>query len=408
MSTLTQPQMTRPPYGNFRSFVPEDRLAIEERTRRQLVSGKFPTKTGYYEPAAFVDQDSQQYRRFEDEGDMRVPAPLRSDDPVADPTSCFTSVAHDAVNGSWRAHEPLINKDRDPRPATSAPFGRPITFDNPMPGIRTMNAPWEEKNKALKEHHFANDNAQFSNAKDARAVMKKSVEISPEDLLSNKHWRDAVATRAFYTSSTQRMYGGVDWAGKLPPSVEPPHTTLELRPDRVAYKFNDLKRYENGPQLWQQLGSRPHSWDYIQSRNGYRVYGGVTYCSPSRNTKTQHLPGYMGYTSGVGEVDDPKTPYTPATLVRNGQPRYSDTARRGNIPGYAGCLLWATHHTAHSHEPQPKQASTHRTYKKMQYPTNTSAFKKHTPFARMVTTVPPCNPFSKLKKHHTEEFLVVK
>ena len=37
--------------------------------------------------------------------------------------------------------------------------------------------------------------------------------------------------------------------------------------------------------------------------------------------------------------------------------------RRGNIPGYAGCVLFSAHHPSHSKEPQPKPCTTARIHR---------------------------------------------
>ena len=38
-------------------------------------------------------------------------------------------------------------------------------------------------------------------------------------------------------------------------------------------------------------------------------------------------------------------------------------SRRGNIPGYAGCVLFTAHHPSHSKEPQPKASTTARIHR---------------------------------------------
>ena len=37
--------------------------------------------------------------------------------------------------------------------------------------------------------------------------------------------------------------------------------------------------------------------------------------------------------------------------------------RRGNIPGYSGCVLFSAHHPTHSREPDPKAATTARIHR---------------------------------------------
>ena len=48
-------------------------------------------------------------------------------------------------------------------------------------------------------------------------------------------------------------------------------------------------------------------------------------------------------------------------------PRLSDIylacSRRGNIPGYSGCVLFSSHHPTHSKEPDPKATTTARIHR---------------------------------------------
>jgi len=215
------------------------------------------------------------------------------------------------------------------------------------------------------------------------------------ELVKNKDWRDAVAMRSFYTSATQRLYEGANWSSKLRPGPDPPPTTLEPRPDMVAYRFAN-KRYEPQAKDWQNIASRANGWDYVQSRNGYHIYGPVGYCSHSK--KVQHIPGYTGCTAGVGENDNPSTSYIPLTLLRTPQPRYTNTARKGNIPGYTGCVLFSGHHPAHSKHPQPKATTTHRIHKELKVPKqiNLSPFNRTSVMSKTITLTHPYNPFNKI------------
>lgn len=204
-----------------------------------------------------------------------------------------------------------------------------------------------------------------------------------------------MATRSFYTSETQKLYSGVDWSSRIAPSVPPPITTVELQPDMVSYRFTS-KRYSPKSELWQKIGSRPHSWDFVQSRNGHHVHGPIDFCSPSK--KTGHIPGYSGHSPGFGHRDHPRKTFTPIAVVRTSQPRFTDTARRGNIPGYSGCVLFSAHHPTHSKEPDPKATTTARIHRTLKVPTKVqlSPFRHKGPMSKMVTLTRPYNPFNKV------------
>lgn len=145
MACVTERFHSRSPYGTFRLHLPEDPLAVGQRTQRQKVTGRFPPTRGIHDIISFQDRDESNYRVYSDKGERRAEAPRRQDTPVVDPTSGFTSVGADAEDGNHKPIEPLVCKDHRPQSAT--PYGRPIT--SPTPELRTINAPWETKNKGI-------------------------------------------------------------------------------------------------------------------------------------------------------------------------------------------------------------------------------------------------------------------
>ncbi|CAB4033927.1 Hypothetical predicted protein, partial [Paramuricea clavata] len=102
-------------------------------------------------------------------------------------------------------------------------------------------------------------------------------------------FRDYLANKAFYTTSTQKLYQGVDWCNRLIRSPVPPKTSKELNADTVSYRY-ESKRYQPRNENWQQFGSRPFSWDYVQTRDGHHISGPVRFCSPHK--KISYIPGY--------------------------------------------------------------------------------------------------------------------
>lgn len=378
---------SRPQFGSLRLHLPEDPIAAEQRFQRQQATGKFPAMYNTYDILSFQEKNEAFFRRFADAGERRSDAPRRSDTPVVDPVSGFTSVGADAEDGNYKQMEPLVVKDH--RPQSAVPYGRPIV--SPIPELRDQNAPWVGKNKELEK--ITRCPSQFPGPKETKDLTQKLSLAS--ELSRNKEWRDAVATRAFYTSETQKLYSGVDWSAIIPQSASPPPTTVELQPDMVSFRFTS-KRYAPKAEMWQQMGSRPHSWDFVQSRNGHHVRGPMDFCSPSKTTR--HIPGYSGHSSGYGERDHPKKPFTPLSIVHSQKPRYSETSRRGNIPGYTGCVLFSAHHPTHSQERDPKASTTSRVHRELKVPTKVqlSPFRHKGPMSKMVTLTSPYNPFNKV------------
>lgn len=143
MATAVNTSLPRPPFGTFRLHLSEDPIALEQRFRRQQASGKFPATFSTYDVASFQEKDEAFFRKFAEKGERRADAPRRSDTPVVDPTSGFTSVGADAEDGNYQQIDPLVNKDH--RPQSAMPYGRPIV--SPIPDLRSQNAPWEAKNR---------------------------------------------------------------------------------------------------------------------------------------------------------------------------------------------------------------------------------------------------------------------
>lgn len=214
--------------------------------------------------------------------------------------------------------------------------------------------------------------------------------------VTGKSVRDILAQKAFYTTSTQKLYNGVDWPRRIMPSPPPPETTKETHPDTVSFRF-ESRRYEPRSELWQEFGGRPFSWDYVQTRDGHHMPGPVHFCSPSK--KIAHIPGYMGHvTGGPGEMDNPSSFFVPENKVRSLKPRYSFTARKANIPGYSGCVLYSDYTPACNNDPNHWRSTASRTYRQHDEVLNNrkSPFTKTSSMSRMVTLTHPFNPFNKV------------
>ncbi|XP_028401216.1 spermatogenesis-associated protein 48-like [Dendronephthya gigantea] len=240
------------------------------------------------------------------------------------------------------------------------------------------------------------NNVSFRTEDTSRLTSQQWEVENPTHVREDIRLRDYLANKAFYTTSTQKLYQGVDWHKRINRSPAPPKTSKELNADTVSHRY-ELKRYEPRNEKWQVIGSRPFSWDYNQTRDGHHAPGPVSFCSPHR--KIAHLPGYMGYVSGgPGEMDDPKSSFYSSNKQRTLKPRYTYTARKGNIPGYAGCVLFYDHTPACVNDPEHLRSTTANTYRPHEEGqcNSKSPYKKSAPMSRMVTLTRPFNPFNQV------------
>ncbi|CAK8681371.1 unnamed protein product [Clavelina lepadiformis] len=223
----------------------------------------------------------------------------------------------------------------------------------------------------------------------------------PENILvgtftfKDGNWRDEAARNHMFTSSTQTSYNAVDWDAMLPPKLKPVPSTMEVAADPISQRFTKwAKRYESASDICQTFG---RSWDWFQARD--KGHGKRPYSFTSHYRKSDHIPYYDGSVGAYSfeAKDHPYEEYRPLTTLRVPKPRYTDTAHRPNIPRYVGCVHWTATHSAHSMFPAPQPPSTAYVHRRMPTPPNTSQFAKRGPMSRMVTTVPPKNPFNLVK-----------
>ncbi|XP_002733477.1 protein SPMIP7-like [Saccoglossus kowalevskii] len=402
---------------------------LHEQRLRQM---KFPPMHGRRDVDSFQYPRNPAFVKYHDD----TLAPLRDDVPILDPTSGFISAGGDVDRLTGVAKLPtmqqidnppnqvvpsdplgktsievresktgLDSRKRTPAeavmpkpPYTAPPYHHHITDPGPWCG-RKINDAWVRaqlggwtsdrdprevaKEQAQRQKHF--DQLQQNH----RNVLSQSLQEDGQD------WRNKLALRYRYTSSTQRAYDDVDWDSMLAPKVKPPQATLERQPDMVSHRFTINKRYAAEAEPWQNLG---RSWDWFQLRNGYHLQKPIEFCSHSR--KVDQIPGYCGSIGGDDpqEKDDPKKFFLPTTVLRTNQPWYSETAHRPNIPGYAGCTHWESRIPANSEMPTPPPQSTARVHARLPIPANSSPHKRLSHMSKMVTLVPPCNPFNKIDR----------
>ncbi|KAG8572285.1 hypothetical protein GDO81_012001 [Engystomops pustulosus] len=206
--------------------------------------------------------------------------------------------------------------------------------------------------------------------------------------------KEDLVRKFMYTTSTQRAFEDVPWDMKLPAKLQPPETTIEKMPDQVSQRFT-LKRYESQPEIWQVASGM---WDRFQTRMFHGHKKPKDFISPY--PRMDHIPGYCGFTGSTNseDIDNPNTDYFSFTKVRNMEPQYTNTAHTPNIPGYTGRVYWIAIHPAHSKDPSyllPSDTNINRSFPGSRIGT---AFKHRGPLSRMVTTVSPYNPFTKVEK----------
>jgi len=337
-------------------------------------------------------------------------APHRDNHPIVDPASGFISAGadQDLQTGvkSIKSMVPNSDKVQLSTPATKTPrSGRPQT---------PPKAPWVDEVKSEEREAKWSARKVTDIALRAQAggwTSPSRVPLPPskehENLLVGSfnfkpnNWRDEAAKNYMFTSVTQLNYNHVDWDKRLPKKLKPCGSTLEKEADPISQTIVVWpKRYEAVPDPTQTFG---RSWDRFQSRD--KSHGPRPYSYTSHYRKAGHIPCYeasVGAYNFEGK-DHPHEEYRPLTALRVVKPRYTDTQRRPNIPGYKGCVHWTGVHSAHSMYPAPQPPSTAYVHRTLPTPPNSSQFAKRGPMSRMVTTVPPKNPFNRIE---TEPVLV--
>nr|CAB3266519.1 uncharacterized protein C7orf72-like [Phallusia mammillata] len=331
-------------------------------------------------------------------------APHRDNHPIVDPASGFVSTGadEDLVTGVKKLASMVQTSDKVQlgTPTTKPPdSGRPQT---------PPKAPWTQEMKSDERE------AKWSARKVSDTVLRSQCGgwTSPSKVIpkqGNDHenllvgtftfkpgnWRDEAAKKYMFTSMQQQNFDMVDWDSRLPAKLKPCESTLEKTPDPISQRLTTWpKRYEAVSNVCQTLG---RSWDWFQMRD--KCHGNRPYSYTSHFRKSGHIPNYEGSIGAYNfeAKDHPYEEYRPLTALRTPKPRYTDTARRPNIPGYKGSAHWTGIHSAHSVYPAPQPPSTAYVHRRLPTPPNTSPFAKRGPMSRMVTTVPPKNPFNQVE-----------
>lgn len=211
-------------------------------------------------------------------------------------------------------------------------------------------------------------------------------------------WSDPALKESIYKSSTQRAMEDVNWDSKHVLPLPPPETTVEQDTDPVNEKLRQIKQNRKDTvSEWQLLAK---GWDYHQMRNQYshqkRPYSYSSYY------KTHQIPNYKGHCGGLGEIDDTYSQFRPLAVKRNDVPPYYGTGRNGNIPGYTGKIWWLGVLSAHNYKPENSETTNLSTHVKLPPPKTApdpvSDHLKRENLTKLVTTVPPHNPFRRSQR----------
>ncbi|XP_064648180.1 protein SPMIP7-like [Lineus longissimus] len=403
---------TRP---EFRSYLKTDNNCgnnvvrqIEEKRRiRQM---KFPTLRGRKDVDSFQSStpSTPGFKKYNDEGDHRVPAPFRSFDNIVDPVSGFVSAGGDLdrntgvqglkclaqLNLTPQATIPQeVHSIRKGMRGAPPPTNRETERDPP--------APYAWNSREMSERAIRAALGGWTSDVDPRKAQEEKLRgtenVPKTPSAAAKDKRDQLALKYMYTSSTQRQYEDLPWDSMLHPRLWTKPTTFEGKPDKVSQRWT-IKRYEPAADEWQHPG---RAWDWFQHRDTYFGNRPATFCSA--NPRSQQIPGYSGAVGGtnLGEIDNAGESFSPLTCKRTPLPRPTDTSHRPNIPGYKGCT-WYKPHTApaHSNMSDPIPQTTARVHRELPLTAtpSTTEHKRDSRMSKMVTTVPPCNPFNKVDK----------
>ncbi|XP_076465540.1 protein SPMIP7-like [Babylonia areolata] len=402
---------TRP---HFKTYLMTDANAgghsvAQIEAKRKIRQMKFPSLKGRHDADSFqTELQNKAFKKWNDDGDHHAEAPYRSFDNIIDPVSGFVSVGGDVDrNTSHDRIHSLVQLNRTPQSA--APVSQnSVRANEPAapPELRRENtwapgAPTAWNSRKCSDIWIRSQLGGWTSDSDPRKPTpelsrSKSMFIPMPPSEVSKTSRDHLALQYMYSPSTQRSYAEVPWDTMLAPKLWPPVSTAEGKPDMISHCWSN-KKYDPAAQEWQCTG---RAWDWFQKRHGYYKTQPINFASPC--PRVHQIPLYGGCIGGqnLEEVDNPGEPFHPFTIKRVSLPRPSDTAHRPNIPGYKGCTLWQGRYApANTHPPpqpstQPTTSLIHRPFP----PAQNSGAKREAEMSRMVTLVPPCNPFNTIEK----------
>ncbi|KAK7109383.1 protein SPMIP7-like [Littorina saxatilis] len=377
--------------------------------KRRIRHMKFPSLRGRHDVDSFqTELQDPGFKRWNDDGDHHANAPFRSYDNIIDPVSGFVSAGGDVDRNA--GHDricSLVQLNRTPQSAaprdhnsvrTSEPAAPPeLKRDHTwVPGGPTA---WNSRktSDAWIKSQLGGWTSDYDPRKPAPELTRsKSMYVPKPPSEESKSSRDHLALQYMYGASTQRSYCEVPWDTMLAPKCWAPTGTSEDKPDMISHRWSN-KKYDPAAQEWQSTG---RSWDWFQRRRGYYRTEPINFSSPC--PRVQQIPLYGGCigAENLEEIDNQREAFQPYTVKRVPIPRPSETAHRPNIPGYEGCTLWQGRYAPANTQPPPQpptQPTTSLIHKSFPLPQD-SGRRRGAEMSRMVTLVPPCNPFNSMDK----------
>ncbi|KAK0057454.1 spermatogenesis-associated protein 48 [Biomphalaria pfeifferi] len=340
-------------------------------------------------------------KKWNDDGEHHSSAPCRAYDNLIEPTSGFVSAGADVNNNNCSNKvKLLVQLNTTPQSVNSKKLNK-VHFDLITPSKLQRENTWSPETPLLWNSKKKLDVVMraklggWTSSVDPRKLSEeaKRPQTSPLDELSRMR-RDKLALKYQYGTSTQRAYEEVPWDSILPPKVQPPSSTLENRPDSVSHQLQ-TNRYEISHHEWQSVGK---GLDTFLLRKGYYKDGPISFCSPY--PRYQQIPSYSGSVGAenLEEVDNVKEEFIPFSVKRSIIPTPSETAHRPNIPWYTGCTLWQGSYAPfqinelENRYPHPKIQTL-----VSQKPQSPESYKRKSEVSKMVTLVPPKNPFNTIE-----------
>ncbi|XP_051507309.1 spermatogenesis-associated protein 48 [Myxocyprinus asiaticus] len=352
---------------------------------------------GRYDFDSMVRKDRRAFAKLNPQAqwpDVNAPlVPLRDDVPLIDPCSGQLS-AGAQVHLEAKSRTPFIDRVYTPSDLW-VPVG---ARDRPQtPPVRPSAVQYDTSEHKKWNSRMKSETALRANLGGWTSV--QSLKPHSQDSSENVDPRPSVlsdtiqkaAQRYIYTSTAQRSYEDVDWDSKLPPRHKPPTTSLEKMADPVSQRFM-LKRHHSRPELWQAIGSH---WNKHQLRATFNARKPISFTSPC--PKSGHIPLYCGTvgSENMDSVDNPNEDFIPLTVLRTTVPHHTPTSYRTTIPGYTGKAQFDRPQT--SAVRLPSLPHTPQTAGSSRGAWSSPTYGHKAPLSRMVTTVPPGNPFLHLK-----------
>lgn len=401
----TMARMLASDAGNYSTFMRQAEL------RRALRHAKFPSIRG---PEGNYDFPSFQARNKNSPAFIKwnihstAPhhgyslAPHRDNHPIIDPSSGFISSGADRDLNTNVQNIPSLAEESDKIQQTNPNTNRPQT---------PPHAPW------VKEVDEDDVEGKWNSRKISDIVLRAKCagstteeKVAPRKNDKNESlqvgtfnfnpelWRDEAAKKFMYSSVTQRNYGVVDWDKRLARKLKPCETTLEKRPDVISQQLVVWPmRYEPKADVYQRLGP---SWDKFQTRD--KGHGKRPYDFKSHYRRADQIPGYDASIGAYNfeDKDHSCEEYRPFTTLRVTKPRPSYPSGRPNIPGYTGCVHWSASHSANQLNPIHSRSVSASVFREIERRPATSIWNRQGPLSKMVTTVPPQNPFNKTESEN--------